>query len=343
MSSISAFVPQTPVNSGWTVLLASPDSQLSLDLQRIFHSMGLHVETATDSEAAVTAIQTLADSAVILLDVLLIGVANGRLLAAVQESGVHQRCPIALVAESISDEWVARLREGMIDDIVPRSADAAAWGTHLSTMRRGHKLLRELEQLRDASLHEAQHDKVTGAFNRGTMLTMLFRETDRVQRLRGLLSLMLFAIDDLAYWTDRLGRDACDRMLREVAQRAKRILRSYDLLGRTGHDEFLLALPGCSAINAAMMADRMRMDVFGEPFMVQNERKETIPVRLTACFAVTSSRGRSPVVVMREAAQTLAVSRQSGPDSIRCASESPLPAELSSDLASLFSNEELIA
>jgi hypothetical protein len=46
---------------------------------------------------------------------------------------------------------------------------------------------------------------------------------------------------------------------------------------------------------------------------------------------------------MREAAQTLAVSRQSGPDSIRCASESPLPAELSSDLASLFSNEELIA
>lgn len=342
MSSRSAFVPHTPADSGGTVLLASPDSQLSLDLQRIFHAMGLHVETATDSEAAITAIQRIEDTAVIVLDVLLAGVATGRLMAELQESGVHRRCPIALIAESISDEWIARLREGVIDDIVPRSADTAAWATHLSTMRRGHKLLCELEQLRDASLHEAQHDRVTGTFNRGTMLTMLFRETDRVQRLRGSLSLMLFAIDDLAYWTGKLCQDACDRMLREVAKRTSRSLRSYDLLGRTGHDEFLLALPGCSPINAAIMADRMRMDVFGEPFVIQEGLKEAVTVRLTACFAVTSSRGRSPVVVMREAAQTLALSRQSGPGSIRCAGESPLPADFSVDLASLFPDTELI-
>jgi hypothetical protein len=86
----------------------------------------------------------LEDSEVILLDVLLAGIADGRLLAAMQDSGVHRRCAIALTAESVFDEWddwIARLREGATDDIVPRSAHATAWRTNLSTMLRGRDCL----------------------------------------------------------------------------------------------------------------------------------------------------------------------------------------------------------
>jgi diguanylate cyclase (GGDEF)-like protein len=326
-----------------TVLLATPDSLLATDLRKTFTAMGMRVETVTDGEAALAALPTLEDSAVILLDVLIPGVANGRLLAAMQESGAHRRCAIALIAESVSDEWIARLREGAIDDIVPRSADAAVWGSHLSTMRRGHELLCELEHLRQASLVEAQHDRVTGALHRETMLTMLFRETDRVQRLHGSLCLMLFAIDDFAYWNSELDRDACDGLLREAAARTMRMQRSYDLLGRTGKDEFLLALPGCSTINAAMLAERMRQEVFGESFMVPDGPENSIPIRLTACFGIASSQGRSPVVVLREAKLALALSRQSGPDSIRCTSESTPAADDWSGLAALFPGSEVVA
>jgi hypothetical protein len=84
----------------------------------------------------------------------------------------------------------------------------------------------------------------------------------------------------------------------------------------------------------------MRMEVFGEPFMVQDEEKNLIPVLLTACFGVTSSRGRSPVVVLREVGQTLALSRHSGPDTIRCSSQS---AETCRDLGMLFPGVEAIA
>ena len=333
MPSRPVFVHQTAENYGSTVLLVTPDPLLTSELQWILNAMGLRVETAVEGAAALTAMRRLEDSSVIVLDVRLAGMANGWLLAAMQESGVRRRCAIALIAEDVSEEWIARLRDGVIDDIVPRGADAAAWATHLSTMRRGHQMLCELERLREASLQEAQHDRVTGAFNRGTMLTFLFRETDRVQRLRGSLCLVLFAIDDFAYWNSEMGRDACDGLMREVAVRTGRMLRSYDLLGRTGPDEFLLALPGCSAINAAMMAERMRMDVFGEPFLVQDGADDSIQIRLTACFAVTASLGRSPVVVLREAEQILARGMQAGPDSICCASE---PAEPSAGSAALF-------
>jgi diguanylate cyclase (GGDEF)-like protein len=343
----SAFVHQKPGNLELTVLLASPDSLLARDLRKTFTAMGMRLEAVADGEAVMAALPTLEDSAVILLDVLIPGVANGRLLAAMQASGVHRRCAIALIAECVSDEWIARLREGVIDDIVPRSADAAIWGAHLSTMRRGHELLCELEHLRQASLKEAQHDRVTGALHRETMLTMLFRETDRVQRLHGSLCLILFAIDDFPYWSSELDRDACEALLREAAARTMRMQRSYDLLGRTGKDEFLLALPGCSTINAAMLAERMRQEVFGEPFMVQvmvqDGPENSIPIRLTACFGIASSQGRSPVVVLREAKLALALSRQSGPDTIRCTSESTAAAKDWEGLATLFPDSKVVA
>jgi two-component system, cell cycle response regulator len=307
------------VHRGDAVLLASADTLLALELQRVLNAQGLWVQTAVDTVTALAAIETLEEAAAILLDIRLDGAA--RLLAAMHESGIHRRCPIAAVAEQVSDEWSARLREGLIDNIVPRIADAAAWKQHLSTMEQGHRLLCELEELRAASLKELRHDRLTGVFNRETMLKLLFRETDRVQRLRGALCLVLLDIDDFANWNEKLGREACDGLLREVSARVALLLRSYDLLGRTGADEFLLALPGCGTVNASMLAERLQIEVFGEPFAAIVGAETAVSVRVTASFGIAASRGRSPVVVLREAEQTLALARQAGPDTIRCSEE----------------------
>ena len=324
------------VHSGLVVLLASPDPVLVSDLSRIFGSMGLRVESVMDGQAALDAIRTLEDPAVVLLDVKLAGVSGGRLLAAMSGAEIRMRCAIALIAEQVSDEWIAKLSEGIIDDIVPWNADSNAWGMHLSRMQRGHELYCELEHLRQAAVMEVRHDRVTGTFHRETMLKIIFRETDRVQRLHGSLCLILFDLDDFAHWNNELGRDACDGLLRETAMRTGRILRSYDLVSRAGNDEFLLALPGCSAVNAAMMADRLRIEVFGEFFALKDWRGNTLQIKLTACYAIASSRGRSPVVVLREAEQTLEQAKLSGPDTVRCAGDSLSSAGTAAGLNRLF-------
>jgi two-component system cell cycle response regulator len=307
--------PVPVANSGITVLIASPDTLLLLDLERIFTSLGLRVDTALSGEEALDTMLHLEDASVILLDTRLHGMATGRLLATLQESGIHHRCAIALIADRVSDQWIARLREGVIDDIVPSSADEATWNTHLNTMRRGHRLYCELEQLRATAALEVQHDSVTGAFNRETMITLLFRETDRVQRLRGSLCLVLFEIDVAGYWSNELPAPALDSVCREISSRTSRILRSYDLLGRTGKFQFLLALPGCSPTSASTLVERLQNDVFGEVFSATT-RPAIRPIRLTASFSIAASRGRSPVVVLREAEQTLAQALKSGPETI---------------------------
>jgi two-component system, cell cycle response regulator len=159
-----------------------------------------------------------------------------------------------------------------------------------------------------------------------------------VQRMNGSLSLLLLDIDDFGHWNSRLGGDACDDLLCRVAGRITRLLRSYDLLGRVGKDEFLLGLPGCSAINAAMLAERIRVEVFASPFRVGGES-----IRLSACFGIATSQGRSPVVVLREAEQALQWARTCGPESIQCFGDCPHPNNAPVAFLSASSGNELLA
>jgi diguanylate cyclase (GGDEF)-like protein len=272
----------------------------------------------------------------ILLDARLPGASTGELLAEIYQSAASASPSIALitddeVAAESSTQWLQRLHEGILADIVPRNADPLEWATHLNTLHRIHSLESELEALRESALRQVQIDRLTGTFNRESMLSVLFRETDRVQRLRGSLCLVLIDLDDFGHWNTELGLEACDDLLRQVAVRVARLLRSYDLLGRISKDEFLLALPGCSTVDAVMLAERLRMDIFGEPFQQGDSR-----IRLSACFGISSSRGRSPVVVLREAEKTLELAKLSGPDSIRCASEKPLTTHNSVQAISQF-------
>jgi diguanylate cyclase (GGDEF)-like protein len=130
--------------------------------------------------------------------------------------------------------------------------------------------------------------------------------------MKSSLSMILFDVDDFGYWNSRLGAAACDDLLCQIAGRAARLLRSYDLLGRVGKDEFLVAMPGGSAESAMMLAERLRLEVFSLPFEVRGES-----VRLSACFGMSSSNGRSPLVVLREAEQALQLARTTGPEAIQ--------------------------
>lgn len=219
-----------------------------------------------------------------------------------------------------------------------RSAEPSYWHVRVDLVLRSHRLARELESLRDATIRNAQLDRLTGVYNRETMLAMLFRETDRVQRMNSDLSLVLFDIDDFGHWNSRLGVDACDELLCQVANRTGTLLRSYDLLGRPGMDEFLIALPACSTANAMTLTERLRVEVFASPFHVAGES-----IRLSACFGIAVSHGRSPVVVLREAENALEWAKASGPEAIQCFGYPPQNSPLPVTFLSSTSGDELLA
>ncbi|MGA2887836.1 MAG: diguanylate cyclase [Terracidiphilus sp.] len=321
-----------------TYLLASAEPALLTAIEPVLGADGAQVEVFLSAETALPALTAAHAPTLAMIDVKLPGMEMGQLLAAARVEAAGRRFPIVLIADAVTQEWIDRLAENVIDDLVPRATELPFLRLRLESVLRNHHRSRELELLREAAALNAQMDRLTGVYNRETMLSMMFRETDRVQRMKSSLCMILFDIDDFGHWNSRLGSEACDELLCQVVTRTSRLLRSYDLLGRAGKDEFLVALPGCSSVNAVMMAERLRIDVFASPFRVGGDA-----VRLSACFGIASSMGRSPVVVLRDAEQALQLAKATGPESIQCVGECPQPIAAPVAFLSPSSGDELLA
>jgi diguanylate cyclase (GGDEF)-like protein len=326
-----------PVTDPLRILLASPEPALLSAVAPILEN-AWRVEIALSSEAACNAVSAVEAPALAVIDERLPDVDISQLLASVLTNPTGKRFPIVLVADKVTREWADRLQERVIDDIILRSAEPYYWRVRVELALRSHRLAQELDSVRDAAAMNAQLDRLTGTYNREALLSMLFRETDRVQRQKNELCIVLFDIDDFGHWNSRLGSEACDDLLRQVATRTARLLRSYDVLGRLGKDEFLVILPGCGTNNALILAERLRIDVFVPPFRIGRES-----IRLSACFGLSTSRGRSPVVVLREAEQALALARQAGPETIQCFADSLPPCPPPVTFLSPTSGDELLA
>jgi diguanylate cyclase (GGDEF)-like protein len=325
-------------NSPLTFLLASPDPTLLAAVEPVLLAAGARVEVVLSAQAAQASMTASNPPGLALLDANLPGMPMGQLLVAVRAEAGGRRFPIVLISDTVTPEWIDRMLEGEIDDVILRAAEVSYWQLRLDLALRNHHLAHVLDSLREAAALNAQLDRLTGVYNREALLAMLFRETDRVQRMNSTLCLVLFDIDDFGHWNSRLGANACDEILCQVVARTARLLRSYDLLGRPGMDEFLIVLPGCTTTNAVVLAERLRMDVFSAPFRVGGES-----TRLSACFGLANSNGRSPLVVLREAEQALERARSVGPETIECfgASQRPSPAPVT--FLSPISGDELLA
>jgi diguanylate cyclase (GGDEF)-like protein len=106
--------------------------------------------------------------------------------------------------------------------------------------------------------HRARHDLLTGTLNRHGIEQRLSGELDRANRNGHPLSALLIDVDQFKSINDNHGHAVGDQALRSVAQSIAASLRSYDLLGRYGGDEFLLLLPETHSRHALEVAERIR-------------------------------------------------------------------------------------
>jgi diguanylate cyclase (GGDEF)-like protein len=136
-------------------------------------------------------------------------------------------------------------------------------------------------ELTQAIEHRARHDLLTGTLNRHGIELRLTGELDRARRTGHPLSALLIDIDRFKSINDTHGHAAGDQALRAVAQCIARSLRSYDLLGRFGGDEFLLLLPETHSHHALEVAERIRSLVNHAPLPAALTHHPTISIGIT--------------------------------------------------------------
>ncbi|MBG0776283.1 MAG: diguanylate cyclase [Desulfovibrionaceae bacterium] len=110
----------------------------------------------------------------------------------------------------------------------------------------------------------AATDGLTGLFNRRHFLEVADAELKRARRFGNPLALLMFDVDHFKRVNDTLGHAAGDAVLRRMAVVCTRVLRTVDVVGRIGGEEFAALLPETGADAAREVAERLRGAVEAE-------------------------------------------------------------------------------
>ncbi|MFO1217182.1 MAG: GGDEF domain-containing protein [Burkholderiaceae bacterium] len=129
----------------------------------------------------------------------------------------------------------------------------------------------------------ATSDALTGTHNRRHLDATLAAELQRRQRSGQGFCVCLIDIDRFKSINDRFGHPTGDAVLQGVAQCMKAQLRSLDVLGRWGGEEFMAILPGTAPAAARACAERLRASVQALRLLSGNDESITVSIGVAEC------------------------------------------------------------
>lgn len=152
-----------------------------------------------------------------------------------------------LGANGLSDEFIAAVHLGVamiaLGPVLVASATADR-----------RRQFAELERA-------ATYDSLTEALNRGTFLVQAEKSLARLKDAREPASVLLFDVDHFKHVNDAFGHGAGDLALISLSAVVRASIRTGDMFGRLGGEEFSLLLPGAGQQEALAVANRLRRQV----------------------------------------------------------------------------------
>lgn len=141
-----------------------------------------------------------------------------------------------------------------VDLSVALVRDASGAPTHL---------LAQVHDITDRKRYEGQlqyladHDALTGMFNRRRFEEELTRELGRARRYGTGGAVLAVDVDHFKYVNDSLGHSVGDELITRVGGIFRRRLRDTDIVARLGGDEFAVILPGADEDEAVLVAENL--------------------------------------------------------------------------------------
>lgn len=162
-----------------------------------------------------------------------------------------------------------------------------------------------MARLEDQSLR----DSVSGALNRRGIEKQLAMELVHASQRRHRLAIALIDIDHFKRINDSAGHAAGDDALRRVVAAIDSHVRSYDLVGRYGGDEFLIVLPQTSSRDARRVTERIALALRNSS---SNNHEITLSIGITQAAPEESCE-----LLLARADKALYIAKRAGRDCTR--------------------------
>ncbi|ADW67548.1 diguanylate cyclase [Granulicella tundricola MP5ACTX9] len=168
-------------------------------------------------------------------------------------TNLHYALPWAVAAARHDSRWLDSLIAGMFVSSCVVMCDLWFFVTALES---------EL-------MEQARTDSLTGALNRRALRVEGAREVARTLRSGHTLCLLLLDVDHFKELNDTFGHSAGDAALQYMVQQVRGVLRTQDLLARSGGEEFTILLPETPLDRGELVAERLRLEVDSKDFIYE--------------------------------------------------------------------------
>ena len=152
---------------------------------------------------------------------------------------------------------------------------------------------------------------LTGVNNRRYLYELAEHEFEIATRYRQPLSAMMFDLDYFKKINDTFGHAVGDEILQRVTQAACAELRSADVIGRYGGEEFVIMLPMTNAQQAYSLAERIRKRV--AEIRVPTEKGEAaVTLSIGIVAIIPGAQNGSVENLIRRADEVMYAAKQAG-------------------------------
>jgi len=177
------------------------------------------------------------------------------------------------------------------------------------------RMARKISDTRQQIENLAILDALTGLFNRRHVMERFSEELERAKRLQNDLGCIMIDIDNFKTINDTYGHLVGDKTLREVSDILKNSIRTYDIAGRYGGEEFLIVLPDTGFEDTLMLAERIRTNIKTQPVAKSDL---TPAITVTISLGIASIRDTDIAIdnMIKRADDGLYAAKKSGKDKV---------------------------
>ena len=171
-------------------------------------------------------------------------------------------------------------------------------------------ILLATDRVRAEFEHMASHDSLTNALTRRHLTEVCEQELERCQRHSRVMSVLLIDLDHFKRINDSRGHQAGDQVLVQFVDTVNTLLRSADVIGRLGGEEFVVLLPETAVEVAHVVAERIRTSVgaWSGPHAITvsigvttnlpiGDNVDALMARADAAMYLAKEKGRNQVVL----------------------------------------------
>lgn len=130
--------------------------------------------------------------------------------------------------------------------------------------------------------YQAEHDALTGLYNRGEFMRIAERELEKASKMAAHTCVIMLDVDHFKKINDNYGHPTGDEVLQRLSTILKSNVRTNDVVARMGGEEFIILLSNTPPQGAVALAEKLRKALYSNPLMIDD-----MAIPLSASFGVS--------------------------------------------------------